>query len=429
MTLSVRAPVTLGLAAIAALVLGFGLWGTMTELSGAVVAHGKIEVEQNRQIVQHPDGGVVAEINVHEGDVVAAGDVLIRLDGAALKSELTIVEDQLTEFTARSTRLLAERDGSDTLAFPPDLVALAATKPEVAAQIDGQSRLFQARRNMLDLQTLQLSRRIDQIRAQIEGISAQQAALATQAALIAQELASQQSLLNKGLTQAGSVLALQREEARLNGQVGELAASLAQSQGQITEIEVQISGLTTKRLEDATTELRDLGPAALELAERQRALAERIARLEVRAPVAGVVLGLQVTTPRAVIRPADPVLYLIPQDRPLMITAQIQPTQIDEVVVGQPVELAFSAFSSRAVPHLFGTVSVLSADALVNPDTGAAYYRAEIMLGPDQMAKLGDHVLLPGMPVDVFVQTGMRTPLAYLLQPFTDYFSRAFRES
>lgn len=426
---SVRGPVALGLAALAALVFGFGVWSVTTNLSGAIVAQGRIEVEQNRQIVQHPDGGVVAEIMVQDGATVAAGDVLIRLDGAALQSELTIVAGQLNELAARSARLLAERDGADTPDFPPDLITLAAANPEVAAQIDGQTRLFRAKLDTLEEQTLQLNRRIDQIRAQIDGVTAQTTALATQASLIAAELASQQSLLDRGLTQQGTVLALQREEARLSGQMGELVAARAQAEGQITEIEIQISSLSTKRREDATSELRNIGPAALELAERQRALTERIARLEVRAPVAGIVLGMQVTTPRAVVRAADPVLYLIPQDRPLLITAEIAPIHIDEVQVGQPVELVFSAFASRDVPHLLGKVAVVSADALTKPDTGAPYYRAEILLDEGQAARLGTLQLLPGMPVDVFVQTGARTPLAYLIKPFTDYFSRAFRES
>ena len=425
---SVRGPVTLGVVALIALFAGFGGWSVLTTLSGAIVAQGRIEVAQNRQIVQHPDGGVVADILVQDGATVSAGDVLIRLDGAALRSDLTIVEGQLSELAARTARLVAERDGA-ALTFPAALLARAKANPEVATQTDGQLRLFTARQETLAEQTQQLSRRIDQIRAQIDGITAQRAALATQARLVDDELASQQGLLAKGLAQKAAVLALQREAAQITGRIGELAAALAQAQGQITETELQISSLSTQRREQAATELRDLGSSQLELTERQRALTERIARLDIRAPVAGIVLGLQVTTPRAVIRPADPVLYLIPQDRPLLITAEIAPIHIDEVHVGQPVELAFSAFSSRSTPHLFGTVTIVSADALSNPDTRATFYRAEIALNAGEAAKLGDKALLPGMPVDVFVQTGAHTPLAYLLKPFTDYFTRAFRES
>lgn len=425
----IRQPLVLGLVAGLALVLGFGLWATMTRISGAIVATGQIEVERDRQVVQHPDGGVVEEILVTEGARVAAGDPLLRLDGAALRSELTIVEGQLSELTGRAARLAAERDERATLEFPAEILALAKQSPEVAAQLDGQSRLFEARRATLAEQRELLGRRIDQITALADGLSAQRTALQTQLDLIEKELVSQQSLLDKGLAQAGTVLSLEREKARLEGQLGELAAELARTEGQVTEIEIEISSLATKRREEATDELRQIGPMTLELAERRRALAERIDRLEIRAPVAGIVLNLQVTTPRAVLRPAEPVLYVIPQDRPLVITARIAPIHIDEVSVGQPAELVFSAFSARDTPHLDGKVTLVSADALTDPQTGATYYTAELELDEGEQARLGDRALLPGMPVEVFLQTGRRTPLAYLVKPFTDYFARAFRES
>lgn len=428
-TLSIRRPVILGLVATLALLMGFGLWATLTHISGAIVAQGQIEVERDRQVVQHPDGGVVAEILVSEGARVEAGQVLLRLDGAALRSELTIVEGQLSELTGRAARLTAERDGLTSLAFPADILALARTSEEVAAQLDGQHRLFEARAATLAEQRELLARRIDQITAQSNGISAQSAALTRQLDLIEQELASQQSLLDKGLAQAGAVLALQREQARLEGQIGELQADLARSQGQVIEIEIEMSSLDTARREEATTELRQVGPSVLELAERRRALRERIDRLEIRAPVAGIVLGLQVTTPQSVLRPAEPVLYVIPQDRPLVITARIAPIHIDEVSVGQTAELVFSAFSARDTPHLTDRVTLVSADALSDPQSGATYYTAELELAEGERARLGDRLLVPGMPVEVFLQTGRRTPLAYLVKPFTDYFAHAFRES
>lgn len=427
--ISMLRPMLLGLAATLVLVAGFGVWATTTRIAGAIVAPGQIEVEQDRQVVQHPDGGVVEAILVREGARVAAGDPLLRLDGAALRSELTIVEGQLTELSSRAARLIAERDGAATPDFPAEMLAKAETSPDVAAQIDGQRRLFEARAATLAEQRALLTRRIDQIRAQSNGIAAQQAALATQLDLIERELASQQGLFEKGLAQAGTVLALQREQARLEGQLGELAADLARAGDQVTEIEIEMSSLATRRREEATAELRQIGPMTLELAERRRALAERIDRLEIRAPVSGVVLGLQVTTPRAVLRPADPVLFVIPQDRPLVITARIAPIHIDEVAVGQPAELVFPAFSARDTPHLKGRVTLVSADALTDPQTGVTYYRAELQLDEGEAERLGERVLLPGMPVEVFLQTGRRTPLAYLIKPFTDYFARAFRES
>ena len=213
------------------------------------------------------------------------------------------------------------------------------------------------------------------------------------------------------------------------GEACELAANLAANDGRKTEIGLEVLRLAAARREEASQQLRDIGSQELELAERRRALAERIDRLDIRAPVAGVVLGLQLTTPRAVLRPAEPVMSIVPQDRPLVIQAQISPLHIDEVHVGQRVRLVFPAFSARTTPELFGTVALVSPDALTQESTGQTYYRAEIVLAEGEMAKISDQTLLPGMPVEAFIQTANRTPLAYLLKPFTDYFAKAFRET
>ncbi len=426
--LSARGALWMGVLTLVVLLGGFGLWSVATTISGAIVASGRIEVEQNRQVVQHPDGGVVAEILVAEGASVAAGDVLIRLDGTLLKSELAIVSGQLTEMQARRARLEAERDGLKDMTVPAALAAAAAADPETAEQVEGQQRLFEARAETLARTLDQLDKRRAQTGSQIEGTDAQSKALTRQLELIAQELADQQALLDKGLAQASRVLALEREEARLMGQVGELAASRAQLEGRITEIDLEVLRQGAARREEASTQLRDIGTQELELVQRQRALTEQVARLDIRAPSSGTVLGLQVTTPRAVIRAAEPVAYVIPQDRPLIIAAQISPLHVDEVHVGQPVKLMFPAFSTRTTPELNGTLALVSADALTDQNSGTSYYRAEISLSTEEAARLG-HPLMPGMPVEAFIQTAPRTPLAYLLQPFTDYFSRAFRET
>lgn len=428
-TWSARRPLMLGFATLLVLVGGFGIWSVKTQISGAIVASGQLEVEQNRQVVQHPDGGVVEAIFATEGAPVVAGDVLIRLDGEMLRSELTIVEGQFFEIVARGSRLHAERDNANHITFAPELLQIADTRPEVADQIDGQTRLFEARLETLAQQVDQLGKRRAQIGNQIEGIDAQSNALETQVTLIDQELASQKDLLEKGLAQVARVLALQREAARLQGLAGELRANRAESEGRMTEIDINILNIASARREEAITQLRDLGYRELELAERRRALTERIARLDIRAPVSGIVLGLQVTTPRAVLRAADPVLYLIPQDRPLLIAAQIPTIHIDQVHVGQEVKLLFSAFSSRTTPELMGRVVVISADVLTDPTSKASYYRAEIALEPGEQDKLVGLTLIPGMPVEAFIRTDARTPLAYLIKPFTDYFTRAFRES
>jgi HlyD family secretion protein len=417
-----------GWGTLAALVIGFGVWSVATTISGAIIASGRIEVELNRQVVQHPDGGVVAEILIGEGDPVQAGDILLRLDGTLLLSELGIVESQLFEAQARRARLEAERDGLAEMSVPETLRAKAGTDPDAAEQLEGQRRLFAARAETVARTIEQLDKRRAQTLSQIDGINAQSLALTRQLDLVAKELADQQALLDKGLTQAARVLALQREEARLAGQVGELAATRAQAEGRITELELQTLGLIAQRREEANTQLRDVGTNELQLVQRQRALAEQVARLDIRAPTSGTVLGLQVTTPRAVLRAADAVAYIIPQDRPLIITVQVAPIHIDEVYVGQSAKVMFPAFSARTTPELFGQVALVSADALTDPATNAAFYRAEISLPATEVERLGQ-TLLPGMPVEAFIQTQARSPLAYLVKPLSDYFVQAFRES
>ena len=348
-------PMVIGMITLFILVGGLGAWSVKTQISGAIIASGKIEVDQNRQVVQHPDGGVVDSILVEEGDTVAEGDILIRLDPTLLASELHIIEGQLFELVARRGRLEAERDSSDTIEFEPELLKLADTNEDVLDQVNGQQRLFQARRDSIEKEVEQLGKRRNQIADQIIGIDAQMAAMDVQLDLIHQEL---------------------------------------------------------------------------ELAEQRRSLIERLSRLDIRAPVSGIVYGLQVFAKRSVIRPADPVLFLVPQDKPLVIMAQVEPIHIDEIFVNQDVTLRFSALDSRTTPELFGRVVQISADAFQDENTAFSYYRAEIELNEGEMTRLPDGtILIPGMPVEAYIQTADRTPLAYLIKPLADYFAKAFRES
>ncbi len=427
--LSARRPVVLGLVALVVVLVVMLGWGALTTISGAIIAHGRVEVAQNRQIVQHPDGGVVAEIAVTEAQSVQAGDVLIRLDGTLVASDLAIVEARLFETMAHRARLEAERDGRDSLTFAPELVTLAETRPEVAALIKGQSALFDARRDTVQKQTEQLQRRMEQIASQVSGIRAQEHALGQQLDIVARELADQKGLLEKGLAQASRVLALEREQAGLDGSLGEAVASRAQAEGRATEVELEILRLADLRREEAATGLRDLAPQEAELAERRRSLLEKLDRLVIRAPVSGLVLGLQVTSPRSVIRAAEPLLFIVPQDRPLIVTAQLSPMDIDEVHPDQPVRLRLASLPGRTTPELMASIATISADALTDDTGKISYYRAEIRLPQAALDSLGDLRLVPGMPVEAFIQTGDRSPLSYLMQPFMDYVHMAFRES
>lgn len=425
---SARAPMMLGGVALAFLLGGFGLWATMTEIAGAVVASGQIEVDRNRQVVQHPDGGVIADLLVDEGDLVAQDQLVMRLDPTELQSQLAITEAQLFEIMARRGRLEAEQNSTD-IQFDPELLAVSQTQPEVRAMMDGQIHLLEARNESIAQETRQLERRQEQIRSQIIGIRAQKEALRQQLELIQQELNSQQRLLDSGLSQATKVLNLQRQQARLSGEVAELDAQQAQSEGRITEIDIEVLKLESNRREQAVSQLRDLQYRELEQAETRRALQLRLSRMDIRAPVSGIVYALQFTTPRSVVRPADPVLYLVPQDRPLVIAAQVPTTDVDQVYPGQNVTLRLPALDQRTTPELTGTVAQVSADAFMDEASRASYYRAEIAVSADELAKLPAGVtLLPGMPVEAYIRTADRTPLAYLVKPLSDYFARAFRE-
>lgn len=427
---SATGPVLFGVMGLFLLVGLFGTWAVMSSIAGAVVAPGRVEVDRNRQIVQHPDGGVVAEIHVDEGDVVEQGQILVRLDSKLLESDLRITEGQLFELMARRGRMEAERDGSTEITFDPVLIEEAASNPEAAEFIDGQKRLFQARHDSINKEAEQLERRKGQIRSQIEGIEAQQMSLREQLDLITEELKNQQTLLDRGLAQAATVLNLRRTAANIEGRLGELKAAKAQAEGRITEIDIGILKLRTREREEAITELRDLRYRELELAERRRSLQERLDRLDIRAPASGVVYGLQVMTLRSVVRPAEPLMFIVPQDRPLVIAAQVDPLHIDEISVGQPVIVSLPAFNRRTTPTLNGRISKVSADAFDDPKLGRSFYRAEILLDEGEKERLPKGTaLVPGMPVQSFIRTRDRSPLNYLTKPFTDYFNKAFRET
>ncbi len=423
-------PVLIGMLSLLLLFGGFGTWAVTSEIAGAIVASGRIEVDQNRQIVQHDTGGTVAEIAVVEGDTVAAGDLLIRLDPQQTLSQLTIIEGQLYELMARRGRLEAERDETDTVVFDDELITVGKQNQDLQELIDGQRNLFEARRVTVAQTIEQLQKRRAQIGNQIDGVIAQEASLTTQLELIQQELGNQQTLLDRGLAQAGTVLGLQREQARLTGQIGELAANKAQAEGRVTETDLEILKLATTAREEAITRLRDLRYRELELAEQRIALRAEIDRLDIRAPVSGIVYNMQVRTPRSVLRAAEPLLYLVPQDRPLVIAARVQPIHIDEIAVGQKVSLRLTALDQRTTPELVGQVILISADAIEDQATGLSFFRAEITLDPGEMDRLPrGTILVPGMPVDAYIRTAERSPLAYLIKPMADYFVRAFRES
>jgi HlyD family secretion protein len=423
----IRRLLVTGWLALFLLVFGIGAWAAVTRIAGAVVSAGAIEVEGNRQVVQHQTGGVIAAINARDGDEVKAGDVLIELDGDALRSELGIVEGQWFEILARKGRLSAERDGLDAIAFDPE-IAGRADRPEIAKLIAAQEQQFAARRKIQGEEDGQLKEQQTQISNQIEGLEALLEASESQVALIEQELEGQSALLKQGLTQVTRVLALQRELARLRGSSSQVAAAISENRGKIAEIGIERVRIDSKARGDAITELRDLEFREIELREKRTALIEQISRLELRAPASGIVYGSTADTLRAVISPAQPIMYIVPKDAKLIVRTQIEPIHIDQVHAGQEAVLRFSAFDQRTTPELTGHVTAVSADAYEDETYGRRFYRADIRIDDGMLEKLDHVTLLPGMPVESFIKTGDRSALSYVVKPLADYFTRAFRE-
>ncbi|MFK7880677.1 HlyD family type I secretion periplasmic adaptor subunit [Roseobacter sp.] len=420
-----RFPMIVGGVALVVLVGGLGYWSVSTQLAGAVISSGRLEVETKRQVIQHPDGGVVGAIMARNGDLVEAGGTLVQFDATLLNSELAIVRGQLHDIAARKARLEAERDDTDEVVFPDWLMAQEAE--DVQDAIRGQTRLFEARRVSMERETEQLAERRSQYEFEIEGIAAQLEALKTQQVLIAQELSDQISLLDRGLTQATRVSTLRREEARLLGEIGGLKASSAQLRGSVAEVNIEVIKLKTTQREEAITTLRDLDFREIELTERLLGLDERLSRLSVTSPVSGVIYGSEVFALQSVVQAGAPMMYVVPQDQPMVIEARIDPTNVDQIYRGQEAGLRFTAFESRTTPELIGSVVDFSADAITDQVTGQIYYSVEVLPNEGELEKLGDNTLIPGMPVEVFIKTNERTPLDYLTKPLTDYFTRSMR--
>ena len=406
---------------------GVGGWAATVKLSGALIAQGSVVVDQNVQKVQHPTGGIVGELRVRDGDHVKAGDVLVRLDETVMRANLAIVSKGLDQQLARKARLEAERDGADAIAFAPDLVA-RGKDPDIAATLASEQKLFELRRTERTGQKAQLGQRVAQLEQEIGGIEAQQAAKAQEIDLIGRELAGVRDLYNKNLVQLSRLTQLEREMARLGGERAQLLAVAAQSRGKIAEIRLQIIQIDQNLSSEVAKELRETDGKIGEFVERKITAEDQLRRIDIRAPQAGFVFQRAVHTIGGVITASDPIMYIVPDNDRLQVEAKVQPQDIAQVKVGQHAVLRFSAFNTRTTPEIDGEVTRVSADTSTDQRTGASYYTIRIGLPPEELKKLGELKLLPGMPVEAFVQTGERTVISYLMKPLYDQFMRAFRE-
>jgi HlyD family secretion protein len=411
---------------LVAMLVGGG-WLTLAPLAGAIVVPGNLVVQSNVKTIQHPTGGIVAEIPVHNGARVNAGDLLMRLDATQAKASLQVVSKQLDELRARIPRLTAERDGLDAPEIPAEL-AQRANEGAVGRLLASETSLFKARLNARRNQKDLLQSRVAQLGEEISGLEAQVDSKAKQLELIAGELAGVQDLYDKRLVPLTRLTTLQRETARIEGERGQLVSAIAETKAKIGEAQLQILRIDQDFRTDVVKELGETRAKEAELTERDIAARDMLDRIELRAPTSGVIHQLAVHTIGGVVRAGDVLMEVVPDSDDLLIEARLQPHDIDQVRVGQNAFVRFSAFDQRVTPQLVGTVSYVSADTSRDQQTNASYYSVRVTLPEDERHHLAGLQLVSGMPAEVFMQTGSRTMLSYLLKPIVDQVRRAFVE-
>jgi HlyD family secretion protein len=424
---SIRLHLIVGLSVVGVLAGGLGGWAATQQISGALIAPGQIVVESNVKKVQHPTGGVVGELRARDGDVVRAGDIVVRLDDTVTKASLAIVTKNLDALWARSARLEAEQRGLDKIAFPPQLTA-RADDPDVKGLMASESKLFDVRVNGRTGQKAQLHERITQLSEEVEGMSAQVKAKDQEIALVQKELDGVRQLYDQHLIQISRLTTLERDAARLNGERAQYVASRAQAKGKITETELQIIQVDKDMVSEVSKDLRETNDKIGEFVERKITAEDQLRRVDIRAPQDGMVLQSSVHTVGGVISAGDAIMLIVPQTDDLQVEAKVNPQDIDKLQVGQKTLLRLSAFNQRTTPELNGVVSRVSPDVTTDQRTGQSYYTIRVSMPPEEIARLGEVKLIPGMPVEAFVQTGDRTVLSYLMKPLNDQLMRAFRE-
>lgn len=424
---SIRRHQRVGLTVVALLVGGAGGWAATTDISGAVIAPGVLVVDSHVQKVQHPTGGVVGEIHARDGDSVQRGDVVVRLDDTVTKASLAIVTKRLTELRARKARLEAERDGAEAMEFPKDLVTEVNNK-RVTQVFAGEERLFHLRKTSRTGQKAQLSQRIEQLDQEILGSRVQADAKAQELVLIKRELAGARRLWKKNLMPISKMTRLEREATRVAGEAGSLSSTIARSKARVAETELEIIQIDRDLASEVATELREIDAKIGEFVERKVTAEDELRRIELRAPQDGIVHQSVAHTVGGVISPGDPVMLIVPENDALKVEAKVAPADIDQLYVGQAAILRFSAFNQRTTPEIPGSLSRISADITNDDRTGLDFYTVRISMSGEEVARLGERVLVPGMPVEVFIKTEDRRVLSYLIKPIADQVERAFRE-
>ena len=424
---SIRRNMLAGLTVFGMLAFGVGGWASTTQLSGALIASGSIVVDTNVKKMQHPTGGVIGELRVRDGDRVKAGDIVARLDQTVTKANLAIITKGLDELFARKARLAAERDGAETITFP-DLLTSRADDPEVAHIMDAERKLFELRRTSRTGQKAQLREQAGQLKEEIVGMTAQQTAKRKEIELINRELDGVRDLYKRNLVQLTRLTQLEREATRIEGELAQLIAAVAQARGKISENELKIIQIDQDLSSEVAKEMREIDGKIGEFVERKITAEDQLQRVDIRAPQDGTVFQLTVHTVGGVISPGEAIMLIVPDADSLTVEAKVDPKDIEQVQLKQKAVLRFPAFNAATTPEINGEVSRISADITQDQRTGQSYYTIRISIPTDQLARLGDVKLVPGMPVECFIQTGERTVISYLLKPLRDQLMRTFRE-
>ena len=392
-----------------------------------MVANGVVVVESNVKRVQHREGGIVREIRARNGDLVAAGDLLLRLDDTVTRASLAIVSTQLDELRAQAARLVAERDDVADISFPEALMR-RADEPAIRAAISGQQALLKARRASLKGRKEQLREQIGQFEKQVEGLAVQQISKEQEIELNARELGDLETLFAKALIPASRIYALRRDRARLAGERGGFIAQIAQTREAISERRIQILQIEEDVRAEVLQQLQDTRSQIAQLTERENAARDELRRVDIRAPRSGYVHQLAVHTVGGVIGPGETAMLIVPREDLLIIEARIEPMDVDRLSRDQPVVVRFPNFNLQTTPELEARVLSVSADLEIDRATSLSYYTARLALSDGEKEKLGGNVIVPGMPVEAFIVAGDRTVLSYLLKPLADQIRHAFRE-
>ncbi len=427
LSLAIRKNMLMGFILLFALVASVGGWAASTEISSAVLGAGTVVVDTHAKKVQHPLGGVVSELLVHEGQFVTAGDVVVRLDATQARGNLAIVSNNLDELRVRRARLEAERDEAHAISFPVDILS-RSSEPNLDRTIAGETRFFQSRRSALDGRKGQLNQRIAQLREEMKGTQVQADAKAEEVAIVSNQLEGVRELWEKKLIPLYRVAALERDVARLEGERGALLARQAETNLRITETNLQIIQVDQEFRTEVVKDLAEMRGKLTELEERELVARDQMKRINVIAPQSGVVHQLAVYTVGGVVSAGEVLMQIVPTADQLFVEAKIAPHDVDQISIGQQVTVRLSAFNLRTTPELTGSVLRMSPDYVEDGPSKARYYVVRVELRNSELAKLGKLKLLPGMPAEAFFQAGSRTMISYLLKPIADQTGKAFRD-